>query len=384
MHRGATVAVVVVAVLAVLSGGVAGDAGSAEPVDCEFPITVTDATGTEVTVSEEPQDIVVLGPSAAQTMWAIGTEEKVVGMPVNQYTAYLDGAEERTNVVGERGIPIQEKVLDENPDLVLAPNIIREDTVESLRESGLTVYHFRDATSMEDLAAKTERTGQLVGAFDAAASEAATMRGTTEAVRDAVAGKDRPRVYYAMGGGWSTGNGTFIHDAIRTAGGKNIVAQAGISGYNEVNTEVVVNRDPEVLIVPTGRPVPSGPAFNGTTAVQEGNIVRVNANFLSQPAPRTKHVLVNLTQGLHPEIGTIDATTVETPEPRSCLSDVETATATGTEPTTVTATPATQTTPNGADTDTPTTTGTTSATGPGFGPVVAMVALLSFALFGRR
>ena len=384
MKRVAAMAVVIVAVLGVLAGGVAGDAGTAEAVDCEFPVTVTDASGTNVTVTEEPDRVVVLGPSAAQTMWELDAQEKVVGMPVNQYTTYLDGAKERTNVVGKRGVPIQEKVLREQPDLVLAPGIIKPDTVESLRQANLTVYHFRDATSMEDLAAKTERTGQLVGSFDAAGREAAEMRGTVDAVREAVADKDRQRVYYAMGYGWSTGNGTFIHDAIRSAGGKNIVAQAGISGYNEVNPEIVVDRDPEVLVVPDGVPVPSGPAFDETTAVQEGNIVRVNADYLSQPAPRTKSVLVNLTEGLHPEVGDqLDVGTVETPEPESCLNDVSTETATVTESPTANTSP-TQGSDGVTVTETPTSTATDGSSGPGFGPVVGVIALLSVAMLGRQ
>lgn len=381
-QRIAIVAVVLVVAGGGLAGSVAGNGGTAsDAVDCTFPVTVTDGTGTDVTLSEEPDRVVVLGPSAAQTMWAIGAEEKVVGMPVNRYTAYLDGSEERTNVVGQRGMPIQETVLGQEPDLVLAPNIIPEQTIESLRDAGLTVYYFEGASSMADLATKTERTGQLVGAFDAAASEAAQMRGTVDAIESAVGDEERPRVYYALGGGFSTGNGTFIHDALTTAGGQNVVAEAGVTGYEEINPEIVAEQNPEILVVPTGLPVPSGAAFNGTTAVQEGNIVRVNANFLNQPGPRTAGVLANLTAGLHPSVaGDIDPETVETPEPTTCLGELSTPTATPSQ--SPTPTPATNSTGDSPVTATPT--DTPGSSGPGFGPVVAMLALLGVALFARR
>ncbi|MFB6078001.1 MAG: cobalamin ABC transporter substrate-binding protein, partial [Halarchaeum sp.] len=65
---------------------------------CAFPVTVTDATGANVTVADEPGRIVTLNPSAAQTAWEIGAKPKVVG--VSQYASYLDGASERANVSG--------------------------------------------------------------------------------------------------------------------------------------------------------------------------------------------------------------------------------------------------------------------------------------------
>jgi len=37
--------------------------------ECTFPVTMTDATGTDVTLSEEPTRIVTVNPSAAQILW---------------------------------------------------------------------------------------------------------------------------------------------------------------------------------------------------------------------------------------------------------------------------------------------------------------------------
>lgn len=394
MDRLPTIAILAIAVVVTLPAGVAGQVGTQQAdlstspqaaVDCQFPVTATDATGTAVTVDEEPQRVVVLGPSAARTMWTIDAQDQVVGMPVNQYTADLPGAEDRTNVVGEDGRPVQEKVLGLQPDLVLAPNIIRPQTVENLRDAGLTVYHFNDSTSMEDVAAKTERTGRLVGEFDAAASVAAETRGQIAAVENAVAEEERPRAYYVLGGSYSTGNGTFIHGLITTAGARNIVAEAGITGYKPVNAEVIVERDPEVLIVPKGIPLPSNDAINGTTAVEEGNIVRVNANFINQPSPATRTVLRNLTRELHPDAyDSIDFEAIETPEQAVCQADVTTETATATETATDDGSTVTPTTTQGSDSPTATPTATPGASGPGFTAVLALVAMGVLALLGRQ
>jgi len=53
--------------------------GTASAQDCGFPYTATDGTGEEVTLEDEPERIVSLGAPATQTLWEIGSDEKVVG-----------------------------------------------------------------------------------------------------------------------------------------------------------------------------------------------------------------------------------------------------------------------------------------------------------------
>lgn len=330
-------------------------AQSSGSVDCTFPVTATDATGTQITIEDKPERIVVAGPSAAQVMWEIGAQETVVGMPVNQYTSYLEGSESRTNVVDSRLQPIREKVVGLNPDLVLVPNIVQNDTVENLRSAGLTVFRFEKAKSFADVTAKTELTGQLVGEFDSAAKVAAQTRGTVTAVEDAVADADRPRAYYPMGGGYTAGSNTFINDIIESAGATNIAAEP-IDGYDTISSEVVAQANPQWLVMQEGFPVPSNAGVNGTTAVQKDQIARINPNFVNQPGPRTTEVLRTLAETFHPDAySDIDFQNIETPAPTTCGGSG-----------------------GGGATE------TASAIGPGFTPGVALVAVILVGLFARR
>lgn len=269
--------------------------------DCTFPVTQTDATDTEVTVDAEPETVVTLGPSAAQTMWEIGAEQKVIG--ISQYASYLDGADERTNVSGaDQSFVVTEKVVDLDPDLVLAPNIIPEETVESLRNAGLTVYRFEGATTLDAVVEKTRLTGQLVGECDGADERATGMRESLDSIEAAVEGADSPRVLYVMGGGYTAGEETFIHDIIETAGGTNVAAEAGIEGYAEINEEVLTKQDPEWIVTNTDvGSIPKTAGYNSTTAVETGQVIVVNANYLSQPAPRTVTIIERLAATFHPD-----------------------------------------------------------------------------------
>lgn len=350
--RSLAIAIVIPLVIA----GAVGVAGSATgapgtPAQCSFPYTDTDATGTAVTVEREPQRIVTLGPSAAQTMWEIGGAGKVVG--VTEHAAYLEGAETRENVsgAGQSFVDI-ERVVDLEPDLVLAPNIVSNGTVAKLREAGLTVYGFPFQTSLDDIRRKTLRTGRLTGECAGAGETAAWMDAELRTVRDAVEGADRPRVLYVF---WeyTGGTGTFAHTVIEAAGGTNVAATANISGYQPINPEIVVAHDPEWIVVNDGATqIPETAAYNNTHAVRNDQIVVLREEYISQPAPRIVRSVTTLTRALHP------------------AAYERAARGTGTSPA-GTASPTLDRSPTPGGTPT-----STGATAPGFGVGVAVIALL--------
>lgn len=377
--------------------GVAASASGLANSHCTYPMTVTDATGTEVTVEDDPDRLVALQPSAAQILWSIGAEDEVVGMPQDYFTGYLNDTEGKTDVVNDDGTTVTEAVVGSEPDLVLAPNVVPNATVQALRDSGLTVYKFENAQGLADVYAKVERYGRLTGNYDRAGAVSARMEGQVQAIRDAVDDEENPRVFFHLGGGFTAGENTFIGQLVEAAGGDNVAAGEinTSSGYGQLSEEVVAQKDPEWLVL-NGQfgTVPQTAAFNESTAVQEGNSVRVNRNFMSQNGPKNVVPLKAMAQAFHPEAyEAIDFSAVETPEPVSCSTTTPTATATATEaPGTDNTTPtaagemgdSTPTPTATAETDGETPTETTSDGGPGLTAATALVALLTGGLVARR
>lgn len=297
MTRIPAVAVAVLVVTAFVGGfagvaagtpSVAGDADVEAPA-CEFPVTLTDATGESVTLEEPPERIVTTNPSAAQVLWEFGTQDRVVGL--TQYAAYLDGAfdgdVERENVSAEFGVD-NEKVVGADPDLVLAPNATGvDDTVQPLRDAGVTVYHFHEATDVDDIADKTDRIGQLVGECEAAAETNQWMYDEVDAVEERTADFDRPTALYPLGSGFVAAGDTFI-DEIMTVGGTDNVAAAEHTGFPQLSDEVVIEADPELILVTEQNPeILDEEPYSQTTAGIEGNAVEMDVNYLNQPAPRS-------------------------------------------------------------------------------------------------
>ena len=323
----------------------------AQSETCSFPYTATDATGTDVTIDADPERIVTLNPSAAQTMWELGARDQVVG--VSQYASYLDGAEGRTNVSGPSG-PSVEAVLATDPDLVLVPSSsygAATERTEQLRAQGIPVFVFGEGTSLEFVANKTERIGRLTGNCEAGVRRATEMRRSIELMAQVLDGEDRPvglNVFF----GYTSGANTFIGDVMETGGLRNGAAEANVSGFQVINDESVVELNPEWIVVPENSPVPQTAAYNSTTAVQEGHVVVVDTNYLQQPAPRAVIAAETILEAVHPEAYD---------EYQRLQAESGTTTETETPP------------PETPATVTPTSTTTTGA--PGFGPAVSVVAL---------
>ena len=370
-----------------VTSGVSGDTAgvSAASVDhqtaCEFPVTRTDATGTEVTIEQRPERVTTLAPSAAQTMWEIGGKSQVVG--VSQFASYLSDADERANVsAAGRGVSV-EKIVATEPDLVLAPGVISPETVESLRDAGLTVFALPQSTSIADVRNKTTLIGRLTGNCAGATATNEWMTANVETAREATADRDRASVLYPVGGGFFAGRNTFINAVIRAAGGANALPQnASFAGYPQVNSETVIASDPDALIVTgfTAGLLGSSP-YSELDAVQNDRTVQVNRNWMNQPAPRSVvYAVRNVTRGLHPdaaesaEFPERGEFTTPTPTPSPTPTDTVESVTDNTE-TTDTATP------SAVDDTQP---ATTDSDGPGFGIAVALVALAAAGLLARR
>jgi iron complex transport system substrate-binding protein len=231
---------------------------------------------------------------------------------------------------------------------------------------------------MDDVLAKVDLTGQLVGACEGASETRDWMETELEVVQRAAEGQESPQALYVFYG-TTPGPNTFISDIITNAGAENVAADADLeysqAGYARMNPEVVANLTVEWLLLNSGQPqVPDSPAYRNTIAVQENQTLVLNSTYVSQPAPRSIYVMRNLSQAWYPE--------AYAEANASVRGDASTGTTTTSGGATATAT---ATDGGETDADMPTEEPESDDGGsPGFGVVAALVAALSLAGVARQ
>lgn len=284
--------------------GSEADAGPDDPGEAGgetvYPLTVTDKTGTEVTLEKAPERIVMLVPSDTEIVYAIGAGELAVG--ADEYSTYPPEAAELAKV-GDVNTNI-EAVLALNPDLVLASASMNSAAIDSLRQLGIAVYA-SDPLTLDETIAHIESIGVLLNRQEGAAAVADRMREAVRYVTDRVKDAEPVSVYLEFSPGWTVGSGTFLDELVSLAGGVNISNEQ--AGWFEVDPEAVIARNPQVIIHPEIEGVDirggmlSRPGWDRIDAVKNGRVHAVSNEPLVRVGPRLADGLKELAAAIHPD-----------------------------------------------------------------------------------
>lgn len=274
-----------------------------ESGETQYPLTVTDATGTDITFEQAPASVVTLVPSETETIFAIGAGELVVG--VDEWSNY---PEETASIakVGDMTTNI-EAVTALNPELVLASSTMNTDAIVKLRELGIVVYA-TDPKTYDEVVAKIDELGKIMNKQQEAGAVSARMLGVKEQVAEAVKDAERKKVYLEFSPGYTVGSGEFLDELITLAGGQNIAS--GTPGWYEVNAEEVITQNPQLIIYPDFgeekssivAAIEARPGWEAIDAVQNGQLFAVTNDPLVRVGPRLADGLLELAKVIHPDL----------------------------------------------------------------------------------
>jgi iron complex transport system substrate-binding protein len=272
-------------------------------VPAAYAGTFTDALGRTVVLPDSPRRIVSLAPHLTEILFAIGAGNQVVGA-----TAFCDFPEAARRVprIGGFSDPSIERVLAARPDLVIATLVgNRRESVEELIRLGLPVY-VSGVEAISEIPREVRRIGAVAGRAEGGESAARPMETALAEIARRTAGRPRVAVYYQL---WdqpymTVSDGSFIDDAIRLAGGRNVFA--GLSAANpRVSLEAVVAAKPEVMILSGMGKEGAGLAsrwsrYSTIPAVAGGRIHIMNSDLLHRPGPRVIEGVEQLARWIHP------------------------------------------------------------------------------------
>jgi iron complex transport system substrate-binding protein len=246
--------------------------------------------------------IVVLAPSATETVFALGAGDRVVG--VCGQCDYPADAAARPKVGGYL-TPSVESVLGARPDLVIAvPSPGNREAVRAIERAGVRVLVVQDR-QLADLWSSIET---IAGALDIPADGArlsTDLRAALDAVRARVAGRPRARVLLVVGHSplIVAGGGTLQGELLDVAGGDNVAGDVG-SAWPQVSPELVVARAPDVILdAAMGTEAGARDLFAGLTtvpAVANGRIEAVSSDAIFRAGPRVAEGAVLLADAIHP------------------------------------------------------------------------------------
>ncbi|AGK60926.1 ABC-type Fe3+-hydroxamate transport system, periplasmic component [Archaeoglobus sulfaticallidus PM70-1] len=276
-----------------------------------FNATPVDDTGYKIPL-DNPRRIVSLAPSNTEILFAIGAEDRVVG--VTDYCNYPPEVLEKKKSgvlvsVGGYSTVNVERVLALKPDLVVATYGNGLDTIEALRNFGIDVIAF-DPKTIEDVMKDIILIGKATGKYDQAKEVVKEMYSKIERVRKEIAGKKKVRVAHILWHDpvWVSGKNTFISEVIELAGGENVF---DFDGWRIVSIEDLLRANPDVIIVSSGSGmggneknivyewIMSDSRLRNINAVENGRVYVVDADIISRPSYRLADAVEVIAKLLH-------------------------------------------------------------------------------------
>jgi len=273
------------------------------------PGTYTDDMGRAVAIDQIPQRLVSFGPSITEILFALGLEEKVVG--VSNYCDYPEAATLKPKV-GDAFNPSLEKIVELEPDLVLT---VKQEQLNSELDALGIKFMVLDPEDIDAIWGDIELVGEITGTEKRAEELIKDMQDSISQVTALMEDAPKVRVFFIVDATdltlpWTAGAGSFIDALITMAGGENIAAK-GQGAWVQFSLEQIVSSDPEVIIIQTmtgGIPTVSKeeleahPAWGEMTAVKQGNICFINGDLVSRPGPRIVQGLETMAKIIHPEL----------------------------------------------------------------------------------
>ncbi|MBI5699686.1 cobalamin-binding protein [Candidatus Saganbacteria bacterium] len=234
----------------------------------------------------EPQRIISTIPCITETLFALGLEDKIVGVTEN--CNYPAGAKQKEKV--GREIVNTEKVIALKPDLVLMLEDAQRPDIEKLKKFKLPVVTV-NPHNVDEVLDTIKRIGEITGTKERAEEIVFDIQARLNEVKRKASGHSRPKVFLVVGYRplITTGPGTFVGNILKLSGGDNIVLNSR-SPYPEWSFETLIEADPEVIVIMDGvveqREVLSDKRWAGLSAVRNNRIVFIDPDIISRPGPR--------------------------------------------------------------------------------------------------
>ncbi len=265
------------------------------PFAFSYPITITDATGSSITINKEPLRIVSCAPSNTEMIFALGKGDRLVGV-----TNYADYPEEAKKIekIGKM-VPLNaEKIISLKPDIVFCYGGFQLKEALRIRNLGLKVVVLAPKT-VKDTLSTIMLVGKILNAEEAATKIVDSFKERLDKIEVKVKNiplNKRPKVFVGSMYEpiYSPGKGTLLNELINLSGGRNIVEA---SGWLKISPEFVVKANPDIVVIPIGvmsmtnledakKKLSEKEVYKNIKATKEEKIYFIDENLVFRPGPR--------------------------------------------------------------------------------------------------
>ena len=260
----------------------------------KYPIDILDSNGENVRIYEKPEKIIVLDSAAVEILFAIGQGDKIVG--THSFVTHPEEAKQIPKVGDAFSINI-EKIIEQEPDLVY---IFFNKFAEDLNKNQLKVLYIKTLENdFSNISDQILMWGKITGNQDSAIQLSEKFQDQIENIQSKINYQsESPKIFIDTTDLWTSGPNTLMGEVLELLNLSNIAHD--ISGYAQLNPEIIIERNPDFIITPNPSTFKNNPAFQEISAVKNNKIFTLQSDALSVPGPRFPEGINELASLIYP------------------------------------------------------------------------------------
>ena len=284
----------------------------------KLPVTVTDAQGTEVTITDTSRILALdVYGTLSQTVFELGLGDQVVGRDVS---TQLAEAKDLPLVTSNGHDLNAESILALDPTVILTDTSLGPwDVILQMRDSGIPVVVTDSRRSLDNVGSLTGEVAAALGVPADGKKLAQRIETETKAMQAEIAAiaptavQDKLRMVFLYVRGqagvyYMFGEGSGADGLIEAVGGYDVTQEIGWNGMKPVNDEAIIDAQPDLIVMMTkGLDSVGGvdglldrlPAIANTPAGQNRRIVDMQDSQVLSFGPRTAEVLNSLAVAIY-------------------------------------------------------------------------------------
>ncbi len=285
----------------------------------QYPLTVKDDSGHEVTLRARPRRIISLTLPTDEILLSLVDPSRILALTTFASDPGISNVAAEAAKVPRAMTLSVEPIVALHPDLVLAASWSDAGPIAQLRDAGVPVYLIASATSVAAveqkidrcalLTAETERGRQLIDGMRAKISRVEQMVSRVPPAR-------RLQVLDYTTFGSSMGKGSSWDDIVRLAGLVNAAGRLSSDEWGQVpvSMEKLLEINPDVLILPGWvygdvrgaqtfyRRIVDDPTLRGLTAVKTGRVYSMPERLRTTTSQYIADAVIWLARTAYPEL----------------------------------------------------------------------------------
>ena len=245
-----------------------------------YPLIITGSNEKNIIFKKSPEKIIAFDSAAVEIIYEIGAGDKIIGTH-----SFVNFPESVNNIekVGDAFNLNIESVINLEPDLFY---IFFEQYIDQLENNKIQVLYQKSLNgNFESIPERIIMWGKILNKNQEALNSANLFKTRLNNIKIFFNNySDGPTVFYDTGSLWTPGHDTLIGQTLDLLKLHNIAKD--ISGYKQYSKELIIQKNPQIIITPSPEYFANSSEFKNLTAVKNKRIITINQELLSVAGPR--------------------------------------------------------------------------------------------------